>query len=861
MTLYINGVNLLPSTGEFTYDTISYQGRRIAEPAMLGINTYYSGGPPGSTLTDLKESIAQLQAAFPVPPATNACTTVAIVCAWFASASAGTDQAAETAATCRIYPATTYIDGDFQKWNGSGWSADNWQCSSLTQSSAGLIPIWQNAAGSFNYGGTPSDQSLYRCIQYLKGLGLRVVFYPFILVDSPGKPWRGQITYDPTFTNPDVSSATMAAIRSFLGTAVRSQFTQVPANLTVSYSGSPTDFTYRRMILHYANLCAMAGGVDLFLIGSELRGLETVRGPAWTAAGSGSPPSWDYPFLYDSSYGLLELSDEVRAIFDAAGLTKDTTGLHNLVSYAADWSSWMGWQHNGSNPPPPYTGQWPHLDQLWSHTNIDLVCFDNYLPLSDWTTGSGGLDVLNWAQPAPSSWPPSSGALSGLGLSGTPTIYSKPYLKANIEGGEKFNWYYADSNNLGRGRDPNGTDLQVSVPEGDRLTQTRHPFYPQQEILGNKQLRWWWNNQHYALYDTGSGEVPQGSATGWVPQSKSIVFTEYGFPSNDKCTNQPNVFFSAGSVESGTAFWSIWEPADGGPDAFLPKPDQNLQLLALEAFYEYWFVDGNNAAAGGVEMIQPAFCSVWNWDARPFPVFPNLFQIWGDVSNWQAGNWLNGKGPFIALPVADPPPGVPVPVGNFPSLPGLTWSVHKRPSFSTRVTSHTSGREVRVPLYAVTLYEFELTIEGLDSEGAFPGLGVKSMQSLWDLYVLCQGQFNTFLYTDPADNALTGAVLGTGNGTQTVFTFQRPIVSTYEPVSWVTAVNHVYLNGVNQTSGWAWATPNTLTFATAPGSGVLVLADFDYAFNCRFLDDQEDFEEFMNGLWRVQSLKFRSVKP
>jgi hypothetical protein len=40
-----------------------------------------------------------------------------------------------------------------------------------------------------------------------------------------------------------------------------------------------------------------------------------------------------------------------------------------------------------------------------------------------------------------------------------------------------------------------------------------------------------------------------------------------------------------------------------------------------------------------------------------------------------------------------------------------------------------------------------------------------------------------------------------------------------------------------------------------------ITATFTCAFNCRFLDDQEDFENFMNGLWRVQTLKFRMVKP
>ena len=32
------------------------------------------------------------------------------------------------------------------------------------------------------------------------------------------------------------------------------------------------------------------------------------------------------------------------------------------------------------------------------HDNIDLVCFDNYMPLTDWTTGDGGLDAQNWLE-------------------------------------------------------------------------------------------------------------------------------------------------------------------------------------------------------------------------------------------------------------------------------------------------------------------------------------------------------------------------------------------------------------------------------------------------------------------------------
>jgi hypothetical protein len=134
-----------------------------------------------------------LQAAHPE------CTTVSIVCAWFGNS---TD-----ASACQIYPSTTYIFGQFQS------GAENWQCSGLTQNAVGfipgqstppyspVIPIPTAANGSFIYGGTPSDQSIVRCIRDLKSRGFKVIFYPFILMTATGEPWRGRITY-----SPDVSS-------------------------------------------------------------------------------------------------------------------------------------------------------------------------------------------------------------------------------------------------------------------------------------------------------------------------------------------------------------------------------------------------------------------------------------------------------------------------------------------------------------------------------------------------------------------------------------------------------------------------------------------------------------------------------
>jgi uncharacterized protein (TIGR02217 family) len=195
----------------------------------------------------------------------------------------------------------------------------------------------------------------------------------------------------------------------------------------------------------------------------------------------------------------------------------------------------------------------------------------------------------------------------------------------------------------------------------------------------------------------------------------------------------------------------------------------------------------------------------------------------------------------------------------FPSLSGQGWSVVKTPTFSTRVAGHSSGREVRSSLYAHTLYAFELTFDGLDSAGAYPALQAQSLQSLMGFWLSCGGQFGTFLYVDPTDCAAVNQAIAVGDGATTSFVLGRSIGGFYEPVSYVTSVSGVVVGG-SATSAFSLSAPNVLTFASAPASGAQIAASFAYAFRCRFLDDQAEFENFMSGLWRAKGLKFRQVR-
>ncbi|MDO5659330.1 MAG: glycoside hydrolase/phage tail family protein, partial [Paracoccus sp. (in: a-proteobacteria)] len=252
------------------------------------------------------------------------------------------------------------------------------------------------------YGGTPADASVMQALRALREAGKRAVFYPFILMEQlpgnglpdpygateqPVMPWRGRITsaIAPGYEgSPQGSADARAAVEAFFGLAMPGDFTRHGDE--IRYQG-PDEWSYRRFILHYAHLCAAAGGVDSFLIGSEMRGLTQIMGEA------GRFPAVEQ---------LCRLAAEVRAIL----------GPDVRISYAADWSEYFGY-HPGNGDVHF------HLDPLWAHPEIDFIGIDNYMPLSDWREGEGHLDA-HWRR-----------------------IDAPGYLESNVAGGEGFDWYYA----------------------------------------------------------------------------------------------------------------------------------------------------------------------------------------------------------------------------------------------------------------------------------------------------------------------------------------------------------------------------------------------------------------------------------
>lgn len=540
----VRAVAMIPGTGEYALATSAVhfdegQGR---------VRSANVNSPSGET--DFQTSLEALVEELP------ACGASSLIVSWF-----GNDL---RAGQCDIKPKVEQTAND-----GVGMP---WEVSGVSRAVAETVPF---EADRPVYGGTPSDASVVEAIRASANAGQAVMFYPFILMEQqqdndlvdpwtgnvgqPVLPWRGRIT---TSLAPGVDGSTdgtaaaLAEVEAFFGTATAADF--VVDGERVLFTGTD-GFSYRRFILHYATLCAVAGGLDAFCIGSEMRGLTQIRGA------NNSFPAVDE---------MVALADEVKAIL----------GPDVKIGYAADWSEYFGYQPQDGSGDVFF-----HLDPLWSSDAIDFVGIDNYMPVSDWRDGDAHADV---------SW----GA-----------IYNPQYLKANIAGGEGFDWYY---------RNASSEALQMRTPIEDGA-------YGEPWVFRYKDLKGWWSNTHHNRI----GGVREATSTAWVPGSKPFWFTEVGCSAIDKGTNQPNKFLDPKSSESALPKFS-----NGARDDL-------MQMQYLRALAEFW-ADGENnptSAAYQGQMVDTARMFVWAWDTRPYPQFPGNSTLWSDGENYARGHWLSGR--------------------------------------------------------------------------------------------------------------------------------------------------------------------------------------------------------------------------
>lgn len=124
----------------------------------------------------------------------------------------------------------------------------------------------------------------------------------------------------------------------------------------------------------------------------------------------------------------------------------------------------------------------------------------------------------------------------------------------------------------------------------------------------------------------------------------------------------------------------------------------------------------------------------------------------------------------------------------FPSLPGLNWNVVRSPRFSTKVQTTASGKELRSSFWTYPIWDFSLSFEFLRQDATNTELA-----TLQGFFLARQGSFDSFLYSDPVDNTVTGSVFGAGDGVTTAFTLARNWAGFIEPIGACNGTPSIYV--------------------------------------------------------------------
>ncbi|EBA11361.1 baseplate multidomain protein megatron [Roseobacter sp. CCS2] len=367
----VQGVALMPGAGEYALATSQvYASSEFGARTAVNTNSPLGG-------SDFTVSMNALEAELPE------CGSVMLPLMWFADDL--------RCGVCQVAPKVVQgqIDAGAMPWVVNG----------QTRATAGKVA---EVEGVPIAGGTPADRAVVEALVDLKARGLDAVVSPVLMMDQlegnslpdpitggteqAALPWVGDMTIalaPGVAESTDGTAAADAEVAAFVGQAGVADF--AVSGTSVTYTGAAEN-SYRRFVLHYAHLCAAAGGVSAFCVGTELAGLTRIRGA------NGFP-------MVDA---LRALAADVRQILGAGC----------KISYSADWTEYHGMQPAGT------ADKIFHLDPLWADENIDFVGVSAAFPLADWRDGTDHRDAAAGA------------------------IHNLSYLRSNVVGGEHYDWSY-----------------------------------------------------------------------------------------------------------------------------------------------------------------------------------------------------------------------------------------------------------------------------------------------------------------------------------------------------------------------------------------------------------------------------------
>ncbi len=180
--------------------------------------------------------------------------------------------------------------------------------------------------------------------------------------------------------------------------------------------------------------------------------------------------------------------------------------------------------------------------------------------------------------------------------------------------------------------------------------------------------------------------------------------------------------------------------------------------------------------------------------------------------------------------------------------PDISYGASGGPGWSTTIVTTVSGQERRNANWSQARGRWNVAH------------GLKRREQVAELIAFFRarkGRAFGFRFKDWTDYQALAETLGTGDGTTRTFQLTKGYssggeVETRTITKPVAGTVKLYKDGIEATSGWTVDTTTGLvTFTTAPATGAVVTADFDFDVPARFDTDQMELtiETFDLGSW------------
>lgn len=200
---------------------------------------------------------------------------------------------------------------------------------------------------------------------------------------------------------------------------------------------------------------------------------------------------------------------------------------------------------------------------------------------------------------------------------------------------------------------------------------------------------------------------------------------------------------------------------------------------------------------------------------------------------------------------------------SYPIMPTMPISMasglKKTPNFNTVRQKSAAGVNSALALKPYPTWSFQFS---LDSIVGHEQDAASVVAQFFGTFMATAGGAGLFLFSDPQDNAVTGAQFGVGDGVTTKFQLSRNIYGYPDIIQNTNGTPTIYVGGVVTAPSDISAT-GVITFATAPATDANLTWTGGFRYLCRFSEDTVDATRSFtinNGLdqWMFSGIKFSS---